>query len=72
MLPLLLQLRRRLLPAAHPVPAGSISRCIDRTACSVPPPAPVLLYFLPLQYHKCVKERGKDSGDCKPYMRAYR
>jgi hypothetical protein len=30
------------------------------------------MYCLPLQYHKCIKERGKDSGDCKPYMRAYR
>lgn len=24
------------------------------------------------QYHKCIKEHGEDSGNCKPYMRAYR
>ncbi|PSC71716.1 cytochrome c oxidase subunit [Micractinium conductrix] len=24
------------------------------------------------EYHKCIKERGEGSGDCRPYMRAYR
>ncbi|KAL4436399.1 hypothetical protein ABPG77_009961 [Micractinium sp. CCAP 211/92] len=24
------------------------------------------------EYHKCIKEHGEDSGNCKPYMRAYR
>lgn len=24
------------------------------------------------QYYKCIKEKGKESGDCKPHMRAYR
>lgn len=25
-----------------------------------------------LQYHKCINEKGKGHGDCKPHMRAFR